>query len=73
MEEMQRGSVCEVGDCVLVSAPNLISLVDFVCDSVSCSVSEFECDVQQNFSVFRKRSTSSALEAIQVSEGNHAW
>ena len=45
-------------DCVLVSVHNVISLSDFVCDLVSCSVSVFEVDVPQNLSVSEKRSTS---------------
>ena len=63
--ERERENVGGVKDWVLVSDPNLISLVDFVCDLVSFSVSEFEFDVARKISISRMRSTNLALEREQ--------
>ena len=47
MHERECESVCEMSNSVLVSATDLITLVDFVGDSLSSSVSDFDfaaCD-----------------------------
>ena len=50
-----------------------IPFVDFLCESVSSSVSEIESDVPQNLSVSGKRSISTALERDQhkKAKGKH--
>ena len=54
MEEVEWERVGDTCECVLVSIPSLISLVDFVCGLVSASVSQFDFDVPQDLSGFWK-------------------
>ena len=57
-DERECGNLCERIEGVSVSVPDLISLVDLVCDWVSLTVCEFEFNVAQPGDTCFRRSTS---------------
>ena len=46
-DESEGDCLCEMSDCLLASVPNLISLVEVVCELDPLLVSDFQCDGPQ--------------------------